>query len=120
MIKKRFLIHCRHAPYGSGLARAAIDVALATSVFDQALSVLFSGDGVLQLLPEQQTDAIGEKNIEKMLQAFTLYDINDLFVDEYSLQQRGLRATQLAHQPRVLSTEKLAEFCDGFDVIFTF
>ena len=41
--KKTVLIVLRHSPYGSGLAKAALDTALATAAFDQAVDLLFIG-----------------------------------------------------------------------------
>jgi len=38
---KRILIICRKAPYGNSLSREALDIALAASVFDQSLALLF-------------------------------------------------------------------------------
>jgi sulfur relay (sulfurtransferase) DsrF/TusC family protein len=35
--KKTVLIVLRHSPYGSGLAKAALDAALASAAFDQAV-----------------------------------------------------------------------------------
>ena len=62
---KSLLLLIRHSPYGSSLARASIDVALAAAAFDQAVSLLFVGDGVLQLLPEQRTEQQGVQNQER-------------------------------------------------------
>ena len=57
-MSKKILIHCRKPPYGNSLAREAIDIALATAAFDQALTLLFSEDGVFQLLDQQNSQAI--------------------------------------------------------------
>ena len=66
----------RHSPYGSSLARASLDVALAAAAFEQPVKLLFMGDGVLQLLPEQDSRAIGQKNIGRLLSSLPLYDID--------------------------------------------
>ena len=119
MKNTRILIVCRRAPYGSGLAKAGLDVVLATAVFDLPVSVLFSGEGVLQLLP-QDAEKIGEKNIEKTLDAFPLYDINKLFVDSTSLTERGLAVDALRHQPTAIDDDKLALFYRDFDIVLNF
>ncbi|MCB1845977.1 MAG: sulfurtransferase complex subunit TusC [Halieaceae bacterium] len=74
----------RHAPYGSSLARAAIDVSLANAAFDQPVELLFMGDGVLQLLPAQDAAALGRKNLARLLASLPLYGIEQVYVDAES------------------------------------
>jgi tRNA 2-thiouridine synthesizing protein C len=79
--KRSVLVVLRHSPYGASLAKAAVDVALAAAAFDQPVDVLFCGDGVLQLLPDQDSRAVGKKNIGRQLASLPLYDINRVYVD---------------------------------------
>lgn len=118
--RKRILIHCRQAPYGNLLAREVLDIALASSVFDQDITILFSADGVWQLQPRQQAEQIDSKSIEKQLSAFPLYDIDQLYVDAHSLQQRGLQIDQLALPLKAVASEQLAAFIDSFDMVLNF
>jgi tRNA 2-thiouridine synthesizing protein C len=78
---KSLLVVLRHSPYGSSLARAAVDTALAAAAFEQPVKLLFMGDGVLQLLPEQDSQGIGVKNIGRLLSSLPLYDIESVYVD---------------------------------------
>ena len=71
---KQLLVVVRHSPYGSSLARASLDVALAAAAFEQPVKLLFMGDGVLQLLPGQDSQAIGQKNIGRLLLVWTKYE----------------------------------------------
>tara|TARA_R110002049_G_scaffold83933_12_gene213633 strand:- start:7738 stop:8109 length:372 start_codon:yes stop_codon:yes gene_type:complete len=79
--KRSVLVVMRHSPYGSSVAKAAVDVALAAAAFDQPVDVLFSGDGVLQLLPDQDSGPLGKKNIGRQLASLPLYDISRVYVD---------------------------------------
>jgi tRNA 2-thiouridine synthesizing protein C len=79
--RKSLLIVVRRSPYGSSLARASLDVALAAAAFEQPLNLLFMGDGVLQLMAEQDSQAIGVKNIGRLLASLPLYDIERVYVD---------------------------------------
>lgn len=91
----RIVFLLRQSPYGSTLAREALDMALAAAAFDQTVQLVFMSDGVYQLINAQQSQLIQRKNIEKTLDALSLYDINTLFVDSQSLSQRGLTMAQL-------------------------
>jgi tRNA 2-thiouridine synthesizing protein C len=92
--RKKLLVVIRHTPYGSSLGRASLDVALAMAAFDQAVDVLFMGDGVLQLLAGQDGKAIGVKNIEKLLGSLPLYDIESVYVDAAGAERYGLDSTR--------------------------
>lgn len=96
MPSKRFLIVCRRPPYGASFAREALDVALACAAFDQRAALLFLGDGVLQLLPAQRAEAIGQKPLDKQLGALPLYDVDEIYAEADALRARGLDASDLA------------------------
>jgi len=88
--QKRNLVVIRHAPYGSGLSRAAVDAALAMAAFEQPVTVLFLGDGVLQLVPSQDSQRIGLKNIGRLLASFPLYGIEQVYADAQALRRYGM------------------------------
>ena len=88
--RKSSLVIVRHTPYGSSLGRTSLDAALAMAAFDQPVQLLFLGDGVLHLLPEQDSHAIGVKNIGKLLAALPLYEIASVYVDAGAVQRHGL------------------------------
>jgi tRNA 2-thiouridine synthesizing protein C len=79
--KLSVLVVLRRSPYGSSLAKASIDVALAAAAFEQPIDLLFLGDGVLQLHPDQDSRSFGVKNIGRQLAALPLYDIDRVYVD---------------------------------------
>ena len=93
--KKRLLIVIRHSPYGSSLARTGLEAALAAAVFEQPLTVLFLGDGVLHLVAEQDTSAAGMKNSFKLLSSFALYDIDKVHADAEALARYGIDVSEL-------------------------
>ncbi|NND66731.1 MAG: sulfurtransferase TusC, partial [Halioglobus sp.] len=80
-MQKRVLLIIRHSPYGSGLARAGVDFALACGAFEQNITLLFTGPGVLQLKDQQSGSALGLKDIGKQLASLPLYDIASVCVD---------------------------------------
>ena len=85
--RRRTLIVVRRAPYGSSLSRASLDAALALAAFDQLVDILFMGDGVLHLLPDQMSSEIGAKNVGKLLSSLPLYDIDSVYLDSNAADQ---------------------------------
>lgn len=90
MTHKKLLFIIRHAPYGSSLSKDALDAVLAASAYGQDLSVLFMDDGVFQLLKNQDSKAIEQKNFAAMLPALGLYEIENIYVHHGSLQTRNI------------------------------
>ncbi len=89
-VKKNMLFVFRRPPYGTSLARAALDAALATATFEQPLKLLFLGDGVLQLLPGQDSAPVGARNIGKLLGSLPLYDIEQIYVERKAAEEYAL------------------------------
>lgn len=84
------LILLQSAPYSGSLARSSLDLALSFAVFSQQPKLLFSGDAVLCLLAGQDAKAIGRTSLRKVIDSLPLYDIERVYVDEWSLKQFGL------------------------------
>jgi tRNA 2-thiouridine synthesizing protein C len=120
MTSKRFLIVCRHPPYGSSQARDALDVAMATAAFDQPVAMLFLGDGVLQLLNAQEGAAIEQKSHDKQLSALPLYDVDALYVDAHSLQLHGFGSDDLVLPAQLLTDAEIARLFASHAVVLGF
>ncbi len=119
-MKKQLLFALRHAPYGNSLAKEALDAILATSVYDQALSIVFMDDGVFQLLNNQQADVIEAKNFINILAALPLYDITDLFVCEQSLISRGIKPHSIPDNIQRLHADDIQRLFHQQDHILSF
>lgn len=119
MSTKTLLIHCRHSPYRGTLAKTSIDVAMAAAAFEQPVTLLFSGDGVWQLVDRQQP-ASGEKNHAKFLSALPLYGVDRICADRQSLQQRGLDAAELCIPVTEIETESINTLLADCDQVFNF
>lgn len=118
--KKSLLVVVRHSPYGSSLARTSLEVALSSATFDQHVGLLFMGDGVLQLLPEQDSSATGVRNIAKLMASFPLYELNQLFADETALLRYGLGEQALPQNLQRLSDDAMRELLVRYDHILGF
>lgn len=119
-MSKRILIVCRQPPYGSSLAREAVDLALASSVFEQQLAVLFLADGVLQLLKDQHSQAIDMKNHGNVLGAFPLYELNDIYIDLQALSDRSITQADLLLEGKHLSTAQITDLIAEYDIVLNF
>lgn len=120
MAQRSLLLVFRRAPYGSGLARAGYDVALAAAAFEQPVELLFMDDGVWQLLPRQRPGDIDAKSVAATLDSLPLYDIDSFHVEAASLAVRGLELADLRDGAVPVASSELGSFMDGFDQVISF
>ena len=109
------LVVFTQAPYTGSLARSGLDLALAAAAFEQPLSVLFIGEGVLQLLPEQDTTKLGIRNMAKTLASMPLYGVETLYVDAHSLDTLGIAKTCLPDYCETLAPSAVRELLSNHD-----
>ncbi len=131
---KKFMYVNRRAPYGSIYALEGLEVVLIGAAFDQDCCMAFVGDGVFQLVKGQDASAAGMKNFAPAYRALGDYDVNRLYVERESLDERGLTEDDLmaltfededddwAEKPsiRVVSRAELAALMDEQDVLLNF
>lgn len=116
---KKILFIMQHSPYGNTRAREALDAALACAAFEQPVQLLFTDDGVWQLLPDQQASTVGNKDIGKMLGALAYYDINAVFTDSTALRTRNLTPADLAIQTTAVETDAMRQLIHAADCVIT-
>jgi len=117
---KKILFVNTKAPYGSSLARDALDALLAASAYDQDLSVLFLGEAVFQLLRNQNPKAIGMKSLAATLPVLPMYDITQIYVQESALSTRGLSIDDLVLPAKVLGEDEIAALMGSQGAILSF
>ena len=117
---KKFMFVNRKAPYGTIYALESLEVVLITATFDQDVSLVFLDDGVYQLVKGQQTKDIGIKNPSPSYRALEGYDVEKLYVERQSLEQRGLCEKDLLVPVEVLDTQAMAELMAQQDVVLSF
>ena len=86
---------CRRGPHGTAAGREGLDALLATSAMTESLALCLIGDGVLQLLREQQPQAILQRHYAPTFKLLELYDIEEVYVCTDSLAERGLTVADL-------------------------
>lgn len=116
---KKILLIIRAAPYGGIRAREALDVALLFSAFAPQIAVLFSGEGVWQLVDGQRPATLGAKSVEATLGAFAAYDITHVYADAQALALRGLATEPLLAGAQALNADALCKLLAAHDRVVT-
>ncbi len=117
---KKFMFVNRRAPHGTIYALESLEVVLITATFDQDVSLVFIDDGVYELVKGQQTKGIGTKNFSPSYRALEGYDVEKLYVDQHSMQRRGLTEKDLLVPVEVLDAAAMGRLMQQQDVILSF
>ena len=131
---KKFMYVNRKAPYGTIYAWESLEVVLIGAAFEQDVSLAFVDDGVYQLTKGQNTGGIGMKNFSATYAALGDYEVNKIYVEKESLEERGLTLDDLQHlvwedededwaekdSIRLVSRAELADVLADQDVLFNF
>ena len=115
---KTVSIISRQAPYGSNRAQQSLDIALAAAVFEQTVNYIFMGDGVYQLLGNQNATSIQSKTLVNALETLDLYGIESIFVDSQSLRERNLTPKDLSLKTSIASRDEIAIIVRASDSVF--
>jgi tRNA 2-thiouridine synthesizing protein C len=118
-VVKRFMYVNRRPPYGTIYALECLEVVLIAAAFDQDVSVVFVDDGVYQLKKNQDTAGIGMKNFSNTYRALDDYDVEKIYVEQESLDERGLSAEDLIIPVEVLAADSLREIMAQQDVVIS-
>jgi len=114
----KLLFISRSPPYGSGRARALLELSLAAAVFEQDVDMLFLGDGVYQLLRDQDAAAIAAKTLGNALEALPLYGIERPGVEAAALKARGLATGDLVIDVEPLAADLIQRRIAMADTVF--
>jgi len=131
---KKLLYVNRKAPYGTIYALESLEVVLIGAAFEQDVSLAFLDDGVYQITKGQDTQEVGMKNFSPTYKALGDYDVHKIYVEQESLDARGLTLDDLLpltwededddwaekDSIKVISAVEMAKIMNQSDVVFSF
>ena len=118
-VVKKFMFVNRKAPSGTIYALEVLEMVLISAAFDQDVHIAFLDDGIYQIKKGQDTKELGMKNFSPTYRALEGYDIEKLFVERESLEERGLTEDDLLVPVEVISRAEMGALMAGMDVVLT-
>jgi len=116
--KVAFIFHS--APHAISAGREGLDALLAASAYSEDLAIFFVGEGVLQLLKGQDPAQVLSRDYISAFKLLDLYDIEQRFICEQSLQDWGIEENDLIIDGQLLSPQEIAQQWEEFDQLLTF
>jgi len=118
-LTKRYLFILRKAAHSGTYAQEMLDIILTSAAFDQSVSLLLLDDSVFQLKKNQCPEKSNMKDIAAIFHALKLYDINEIYSEYESLQERGLSVDDLCLPVQTILRKDTPELMQQFDLIFS-
>lgn len=98
----------------------ALDMAFSFANLELNVALFFIGDGVFQLLKDQQPEQHGYKNHTKSYAALDFYDIDHIYVCEASLKENNLKPEDLVISPMLFNRTDMSSLISQFDKVINF
>lgn len=115
---KSYLFVLRKPAHSGSQVQEMLDIILTTAAFDQSGSILLLDDGVFHLKNSQHPESTGLKDTAAIFKALEIYDVNDIYVEAESLQERGLKPGDLCLPVQEFYRKDIAGLMKRFDVVF--
>lgn len=118
-MKKNFLFIMARGPFDGLYVQECMDIVLTAAAFEQSVNLLFIDDGVHLLNKEQCPGWISAKHIAPLFQALDIYEVDDVWVEEESLQEAGITPEALSVSARLLPRSRVAKLIGENDLIYS-
>lgn len=117
---KKFMYVNRKAPYGTIYALESLEVVLIAAAFEQDVSLAFIDDGVYQIKKGQDTSGTDMKNFSPTYRALEMYDVEKLYVEKESMDERGLTEEDFLVPVDVKTKQEMADLMNEQDIVLSF
>ena len=125
---RKVMITVRRAPHGSIYVQEAIEVMFIVASYGMDLSVVFLDDGVFALKQGQDTKELGIKGFMASIGALMDFEVEKVYVDRQSLQDRHLgeddlvvigedEDTEEPVKPSIMDSDEIRELMSEQDSI---
>jgi tRNA 2-thiouridine synthesizing protein C len=116
---KSYLFVLRSAPHSGCAVQEMLDIILTTAAFEQKVALLLLDEAVFALKTHQQPQKYAGKDTAAIFKALEIYDVNDIYVELESLQERGLTVADLSLTVKPIQRNKIAQLLRQMDIVFS-
>ena len=117
---KNLLFVFDKAPHSSPASKEGLDALLTASAFGQNVTLLLIGDGIYQIMKDQDPSLLPTKNTAAIFQALDMYGIEKIVTLQSTLNDRNLTTADLAIECSIISNGKIADLYSAQQQILSF
>lgn len=122
-MKDNTLVIINSSPYKDSQAQDGLDFVMAAAAFDLPVKILFQNDGVLNLLPNQDSSLINRDNFIDFIKAAELYEIDPIYINKSDINKYKLDLNKLLIETNIIELveeKNLTDFYKKFNHILTY
>jgi len=122
-LKDNTLVIINSSPYKDSQAQDGLDFVMAAAAFDLPVKILFQNDGVLNLLPNQDSSLINRDNFIDFIKAAELYEIDPIYINKSDINKYKLDLNKLLIETNIIELveeKNLTDFYKKFNHILTY
>ncbi|MFT6269082.1 MAG: tRNA 2-thiouridine synthesizing protein C [Alphaproteobacteria bacterium] len=105
------VIQTTQPPYSTGNAIDSLEAALAATNIGLRVIYIFVGDGVFQLLNNQQNELISHKSVYKKLTALPLFDVNLIFAQGAAIRANQISVNEINLDVNIIEGSEMVKIC---------
>ncbi len=87
--------------------KESIDLALVCAAFDQTINLIFVDNGIFNLTKNQNYQELSDKNHLDILKGLEFYDVDNIYVEQESLDERKMTRNNLIDVCKTLNAAKI-------------
>ena len=87
--------------------KESIDLGLVCAAFDHQVSLIFTGEGIFNLVANQTYTSLGDKNQLDILKGLEFYDIENIYVEQESVTNSTVEKSDLLPMVKVKTRSEL-------------
>ena len=116
-VKEILVLHTQSA-LNTLAGKEALDLALIFGAYEQKVTVVFYQAGVFQAIAHQNPEAAGQKDYLSSIKVLDIYDIDQVYACEESLQQFGIKDKALIEGVRSLPQSQILALKQAADHVY--
>lgn len=116
---KNYLFVLRSAPHSGSAVQEMLDIILTTAAFEQQVALLLLDDAVFALKNNQQAEKYFNKDTASIFKALEIYDVQNIYVETESLQERGVNSEDLCLATQKIQRNDIADLLKKHNIVFS-
>jgi len=115
---KKYLFVLSKPAHSGAAVQEMLDIILTAAAFDQPVGILMLDDAVFQIKTGQHPEKLGMKDTAAVFKALEIYDVKQIYVEVESLQERGLKPSDLCLPVREFYRKDIGALMKRHDIVF--
>ena len=117
---KKITIIFRKGPHDNPSGREGLDLALLSASYEQSVCLIFTADGLFNLIQGQSPELAGCKDYIATFKALPLYDIDTVLVCKDSMAEFGLTQQDLLIPATICNNSCIKQQLQHADQVWVF